>query len=153
MLSACPASPGKRSRDRSLSLALVLALALPPAAGQAQSLGEALAGGRPGAVFNLRYEDVDQQDGRPDAAALTLRSALSYDSGAYKGFSAFVEVENVASLLGGDDYSVPQTGLNPGRYAVIADPETTEVNQAYLQFRGAGLTARLGRQQIVHDAQ
>src|SRR5690606_11496153 len=136
-----------------LPLTCLLALSELPAAGQDQTLGEAITGGKPTALFNLRYEDVAQDGGLPDGEALTLRSALGYSTAAFKGFSATVEVENVANLLGTDEYSVPQTGFNPGQYAVIADPETTEVNQAYLHYSAGGLTARLGRQQILHDAQ
>src|SRR5690606_17124389 len=38
-------------------------------------------------------------------------------------------------------------------YATIADPETTEVNQSYVQYKQNAFTARLGRQDIRLDNQ
>lgn len=63
-----------------------------------------------------------------------------------------IELEDVR-YLGLHDYSVPATGFNTGRYPVISDPETTELNQAYLQYQQGGFLARLGRQDIRHDDQ
>lgn len=48
-----------------------------------------------------------------------------------------IELEDVR-YLGLHDYSVPATGFNTGRYPVINDPETTELNQAYLQYQQGG---------------
>lgn len=117
----------------------------------ASSLAEALKGGKVNANFRVRYENVDQDNALKDADALTLRTHLGYTTGTYKGFSAKVEVEDSRVVGGVDDYTVGPTGFNPGEFSVIADPETTEIDQAYLQYSGNGVTAKLGRQVITYD--
>jgi hypothetical protein len=108
---------------------------------------EALTGGKVGFSARLRYEDVEQ-DGKKDADALTLRSTLSYKTGAFSGFSGFVEFEDVTDLGDDDSYNSTKNGLTD--YAVIADPEDTSVSQAYLQFSGSDTTAKLGRQKVTY---
>ena len=117
----------------------------------ASSLEEALTSGKVNVDLRLRYENVDQDNALDDADALTLRTLLGYTTGTYQGFSAKVEMEDVRTVLGVDDYSVPQSGVKPGQYSVIADPETTELDQAYLQYQNGVLTAKLGRQVITYD--
>ncbi|MDG1293323.1 MAG: alginate export family protein [Pseudomonadales bacterium] len=110
---------------------------------------DALSNGKTKADFRLRLEDVDTAAN--DATAMTLRSRLNYTTDSYQQFSATIEVEDVRSVLGVDSYSVPQTGFNSGEHAVIPDPEVTELEQAYLQYKDAKLTAKLGRQLITLD--
>lgn len=117
----------------------------------ANSLIDALKGGKVSADFRMRYENVDQDNAVDDADALTLRSRLGYTTGTYNGFSAKVEIEDSRVVAGVDDYTVGPTGFNPGEFSVIADPETTEVDQAYVQYKSGGLTAKLGRQVITYD--
>ncbi len=119
--------------------------------GEAASFTDALTGGKVSADFRLRFENVDQDNALEDADALTLRSRLGYTTGTYNGFSAKVEVEDSRVVAGVDDYTVGPTGFNVGEYSVIADPETTEVDQAYIQYKNAGFTAKLGRQVITYD--
>ncbi len=115
-------------------------------------LSQSLGGGTVSGVFRLRYENVEQDDNAlKDADALTLSSRLSYTTRTVNGFSAMVEVKDVRTVAGVDSYSVGPTGFKPGRYSVIADPETTEVDQAYLQYGNDLFTAKLGRQLIIYD--
>jgi hypothetical protein len=113
------------------------------------TLADALARGKFSANLRARYEHVDQT-ALQDADALTLRTRLGYTTAAFRGFTAMVEGENVAAL-DGDAYN--QSGLNPAaaRRAVVADPETTELNQAWLAFTSGRTTATLGRQRLVLD--
>ncbi len=101
--------------------------------------------------FNLRYESSDQDNTLEDAEALTLRSRLSFSSGVVFGFSALVEIEDVRIIGGLDDYSVGPSGFNVGRYSVIADPETTELDQGFIQYSDDMFTAKIGRQVITYD--
>ncbi|WP_217652838.1 alginate export family protein [Modicisalibacter ilicicola] len=117
----------------------------------ASSLTEALTNGKVSADFRLRYESVEQDNQLKDADALTLRSRLGYTTASFNGLSAMLEVEDVQPVAGVDDYSVGPTGFNPGEYSVIADPETTEVDQAFLQYSNDRINTRLGRQRIVYD--
>ena len=136
------------------ALALAVALAIPAgeAAAQIRTIDAAVARGDASCSFNLRYESVDEDNALKNADALTLRSALKYTTAALNGFTGVIEFEDVR-IVGVGDYSVPQSGYNPGKYSVIADPETTELNQSYLQYVSGGFTTRLGRQDIRYDNQ
>ena len=131
-------------------LSLVIASALSPVA-SAESLHDAWSDSKASASFRLRYEGASQDNAAKDASALTLRTLLSYESGSYKGFSFKADLEDVTIVMGQGDYTVGPAGYNPGQYSVIADPETTELNQGYLQYKGDGVTVKAGRQIIALD--
>ncbi|REL26762.1 hypothetical protein DXX93_09370 [Thalassotalea euphylliae] len=99
--------------------------------------------------FRLRYEAVDQDNALRDADALTLRTRLSYKTATYNKFSGFVEFEDSRKVFGVDDYN--DTAGNGAGYSVIADPETSELDQAYVQYADQGFTAKVGRQVITLD--
>jgi hypothetical protein len=99
--------------------------------------------------FNLRYETVDQDNTAKDASALTLRSRLNYTTASYNGFSGVVEFEDSRQIAGVNDYN--DTVGNNTQYSVIADPETTELDQAFVQYKYDKLTAKIGRQVITLD--
>ncbi len=134
--------------SRLLSLALLLS-ALPLVAADAVSVSDALAQGKVSLNARLRYESVEQT-GLRDAEALTLRTRLGYTTVPWHGWKAMLEAENIFAA-NGDSYS--QAGLNPGGNgkAVIADPETTEINQAWIAFSQDKTTATVGRQRLVLD--
>lgn len=117
----------------------------------AGNITEAIINGKASADMNLRYEGVEQDNALQDATALTLRSRLGYTTDSYNSFSAMIEMEDVRIVGGQDEYSVGPTGFNPGVYSVIADPEITELAQAFVKYSDAGLSAKLGRQVITYD--
>ena len=96
------------------------------------------------ANFNLRYESSKQANNLEDANALTLRSRLTFSSGVVSGFSALVELEDVRTIAGIDDYTVGPTGFKVGRYSVIADPERA------IRIRHEDALAVFRTQQFVH---
>ncbi|GLS26229.1 alginate export family protein [Marinibactrum halimedae] len=110
-----------------------------------------LADGEAYGKLNLRYESAEQDNPLEDADALTLRTMLGYNSANMNGFSATIEFEDVRQVFGLGDYSVGPAGYNVGEYSVIADPEVTEVNQAFIKYSNNGLTAKMGRQIIALD--
>ena len=99
--------------------------------------------------LRLRYEGVEQNNALEDADALTLRTRVGYKSGNYEGFSAQVEIENVIELI--DDFSVPPAGVRPGQFSVIADPEGTELDQAFIKYSSETLSVKVGRQVLTLD--
>jgi hypothetical protein len=103
------------------------------------------------ANFNLRYESVDQDNALADADALTLRTMVGVTTGSYNGFSITAEMEDVRIAFGQGDYSVPPAGYKAGEYSVIADPETTELHQGFVQYKNDNLTIKGGRQIITLD--
>ena len=117
----------------------------------ANAIHEALSNSTAYADINLRYESVEQDNALNDGSALTLRTWIGFSTGSVNGFSVTAEVEDSRIVMGQDDFSVGPTGFNVGEYSVIADPETTELDQAYLQYKNDNFTARVGRQVITLD--
>jgi len=124
------------------ALLSVTAFAVEPA-----SLEEAVAAGRLSINARLRYEGVTQA-GLRDANAVTLRARLGYTTAAFRGWRAMAELENITAA-DGDAYS--QAGLNAGAAgrASVGDPETTELNQAFLSYQHGETILSAGRQRLV----
>lgn len=97
----------------------------------------------------LRYEAAEQ-GGLHDSAALTLRTRVGLIATFAPGLALAVEAENITA---GDGDAYNQAGLNPGGAGrtVIADPETTEINQAWLRWPLGDTTLTAGRQRLVFD--
>lgn len=110
-----------------------------------------LLGGTVSLSLNARYELADLDDGTSIGHAATLRTALGYRTKPWHGLSGFVEVENVASPASAEYFDGVGTPTGEG---LVPDPETTEINQVYLdvapEFLGKSLI-RVGRQQIKLD--
>jgi hypothetical protein len=131
-------------------LSIGIAMALAPLV-HAADWYEALSDIKASADFYLRYEGASQDNALSDANALTLRTFAGIESGEYNGFSFKVEMEDSRIVLGQGDYTVGPTGYNLGEYSVIADPETTELDQAYIQYRSDNIKVKAGRQVIALD--
>jgi hypothetical protein len=69
----------------------------------------------------------------------------------FHGLSALVDGEFTRAAV--DDYSggAPEADPFDPAKTVIGDPETTELNQAYLQYEGWDTTFKAGRQRIKYD--
>ena len=117
----------------------------------ANSFTEALTSGKAYGDFRLRFETVDQENALKDADALTLRTRLGYKTGEVAGFGATIEFEDSRTVFGVDDFSVPPAGFKTGEFSVIADPKTTEVDQAFISYKGSKFSSKLGRQVIALD--
>ncbi|WOH37274.1 alginate export family protein [Thalassotalea fonticola] len=113
------------------------------------SITQALVNGTTNADLNLRFETVEQDNALNDADALTLRTRVTYTTGRVNGFSSIVEFEDSRTVAGVDDYK-NTLGKNPD-YSVIADPETTELDQFLLQYKQKSLAIKAGRQVIAMD--
>lgn len=117
----------------------------------ANEFTQALSQGKAYGDFNLRYESVEQDNTLEDASALLLRSRLGYVTNSYYGFSAGVEFEDVSIVAGVDQYTVGPTGFHPGEYSLIADPESTEVDQSFIQYESESTLTKVGRQVVTLD--
>ncbi len=101
--------------------------------------------------FRYRFEDVEQ-DGTDGATANTLLTRLNFTTGTYNGFNGFIEFDQVSELIEVDYNTGPGGPTFPGS-ATIADPEGTDLNQAFLQYKANDTVVRYGRQRIVLDNQ
>lgn len=124
---------------RSLLPACLIALPWATPAHGADTLVEALTSGKANLDIRLRYESVDNGS-LPNAHASTLRSRLGYTTGEFNGASAMLEFEDT-------------TALNNNNYsAKVSDPQGTEVNQAFLAYKGIPTTTvKYGRQRVILD--
>lgn len=129
---------------------LALMAAHPVQADDATGVADWFTKGTPGIDFRYRLEAVDQ-DGLPlNATASTLLTKLHYTTASINGFSAYAEFANV-TVIGKETYNDTINGRV--RRPVVADPEGTEVSQAYLAYKNEGLTFKFGRQGINLDNQ
>jgi hypothetical protein len=129
-------------------LLLMAGLVAAPLCAQEPSSTGVLSGGE--WLLNARYraESVDQDGPLRSAFASTLRTSAGFETNPDLTFGALLEIEDVHAL-GAEKFNSTTNGRSD--YSVIADPDGTELNQAYLTVRGSGFRARAGRQAIVLD--
>ncbi len=132
---------GKKSIALSLGLFILGAGAAQAATGSEEveapktntTLAEAIMGGKANINFRYRYETVDQTGFTEDATASTVRIKLKYQTGDWRDFFGVIEFDNV-SQVGIGDYNSTVNGKT--QYPVIADPLITDINQAYIAYKG-----------------
>jgi hypothetical protein len=136
-------------RDRMKALGWAMVAAAWAGGAQAQDLASALAAGKPILEERLRYEDVDQGNLRRQAQAVTLRTHLGWETGAWNHLTALVEGEAV-SRLSAPDFN---EGLNHRTaYPQIADPQMAEINRLQLTWAPTkAIDAVVGRQKLNID--
>lgn len=133
-------------RKKPLCLLIYLFLTVPLFA---ENLGEAITNGKPYLDLRYRYEFVNQDGYDKNAHANTIRLRLGYTTGKFFGFDIHVDLEAV-QILGADNFNSTDNGKT--EYPVVADPEDTELNQAFLRYTGISDTVfKLGRQRIKLD--
>lgn len=118
----------------------------------ANNLFDAFANGEGGLSFRYRLELVDQDGFSKDATASTVRTRVDYTTREYKGWTFYIESETVTEVLA-DNYNAG-AGNSPGntQYPVVADPQGSEINQAWVRYTFAGDNSlKLGRQRISLD--
>jgi hypothetical protein len=120
-----------------------------PAAAAPTTLAGAITGGKAHVELRYRLETVDQDPFADDAIASTLRTRLNYQTGEWNHLSVFLEADNVTVL--GDDKAYNSTVNGVTDRPIVADPQYTEANQAYLQLKLGTFTGIGGRQRIILD--
>ena len=117
---------------------------------EAGSLKDALFGGK--VDFNLRARiEIADQDTKNTSKALTERIRLGYGSKPYNGLSFYLDFEDIRSA---NDDLYNAAGLNGrGDKTVVADPEDTELNQAFVKYDWKDASTQIigGRQRIKLD--
>lgn len=127
-----------------------LSLAL-PALAESGSLQDAVANGKAELTLRYRFENVDQDNNLDEANASTLKSRLTFTTADFAHLKAQVEVDNVVAL-GDDNYNSTANGV--ADHSVVADPEGTDINQAWIAYDGLdGTEIKYGRQRLLLDNQ
>jgi hypothetical protein len=100
--------------------------------------------------FNLRARaEIATMDGLDTSQAYTERIRLGYGTKPLHGFKFFLEFEDTRSA---DESLYNAAGLNgEPKKTVIADPESTELNQFLAEYKNEYFGAKAGRQRIILD--
>ena len=112
------------------------------------SLEEAIKASKVLANIRLRYEGADFDNGTETADALTYRARIGLETGSFLGTKFLIEFDHIEDLAGNFNDTV---NGNTG-FAVIADPNATELNR--LQLSNSSIpdtTVTVGRQRIILD--
>ena len=137
---------------KTLLSTLISGLALSTAAGvQAQSLDQFVKDSTIDLNFRYRVESNDVDNNNDTALANTLKSRLTLQTGEIAGLSVLVEGDNVLHIT--DDFNDDPTKKATAEHNFIYDQETTQLNQAYVQYNGFDTTVKLGNQRINLDNQ
>ena len=96
----------------------------------------------------FEYREIDGQD---PSTSVTARGRLGLTLGNFNGFSAFGEIEATTAIH--DDFTVGQPNISPNdpNQTPIADPESAEINRAWLQYKKDGILLKGGRQRIIRN--
>jgi len=127
---------------------LVLQLAMSSTTLADEAISDLISTGKPLLHMHGRAEFVDDQANTLDeATAFTLRTYFGYQTGTVSGFSARLAAENVSHIV--DDFNVPG---EPSRgFDVVADPEGTEIDEAFISYTGLeDTTVKVGRQYLTY---
>ena len=135
----------------SLALAPVALLMAAPAAYSADSIADAIAGGKTSANLQYRYENVETPNNTTgQAKASTLRLRLGYETAEYQGIGANFQVQHTAANR---EYNNTTNGSNQSAWLnKVNDPAGTSVVQSYLSYSGVqDSKIKVGRQVIRYD--
>ena len=105
---------------------------------------------KPTVDIRARYEFGDV-DGFDPSHAFTTRERLGFKTTPWHGLSLVAEGEFTQALV--DDYTSGAPGADPTTpgNTVISDPESNELNQAYVQYAAFETSVRIGRQRMIYD--
>ena len=110
------------------------------------TIAEAISKGEAKLGFRYRYEYVDQDGIDNTAGASSLMTRITYRSKAWRNLSLVFEADDV-TYAGSERFNNTRNG--EVGYPVVADPDGTDVNQAYLSLKLGDCELHLGRQRIV----
>ena len=132
-------------------LALVCLTGLPFADPGVASAAELFGPNGGEVTFDARFrlEHVDQQGVNRTADANTVRLVLGYRTPKKRAFQGFIEGEIVESL-GSARYNSRTN--NRTTYPTVVDPDTVELNQAYVRFDGMPATVAVAGRQAINMA-
>ena len=121
----------------------------------AENLDSAITEGKLTLDVRYRYEYVDQNQISKAANGSTVRTRLGYATKPLRGFSLFVELDDVRKIAVAD-YTTPSggplatpTGPKSSNDAVIADPLDSSLNQFVIRYSAGETVVKLGRQKII----
>jgi hypothetical protein len=125
----------------------LLAVAMPS---QAESFTEFAKEGDVIVEVRVRGENVQEDNDKDDAMAMTARARIGYETASFAGFKVLAEYDQLIVLQ--DEYeSLSSTGPNKDNTSVIADGQGGDFNRAQISYTHEMAKAVLGRQRIILD--
>jgi hypothetical protein len=106
--------------------------------------------GKASGNVRLRFESADQS-GVNSSEAFTIRNRIGFQSGEVNGFKAFIELEDIRLLNNSSDVNLAGSNPSGAGKVNIPDPETTELNKAWLSYSFEGTSFKVGRAKIILD--
>jgi hypothetical protein len=105
-----------------------------------------------GPVIELRYrhENVDDDAFGKEADADTVRVRIGYRWVFAPGWQLYADGEHVEAFAG-EKYNSTANGKT--EYPVVADPESSEINQAFIGYADERIDSAFGRQKVTLDNQ
>jgi tetratricopeptide (TPR) repeat protein len=119
---------------------------------QKKSLTDSLTKGTPSVALRYRYELVDDGAFDREAHASTLRTVLGYRTLPYRGFSFFLQAQNVAAI-GNDLFDNRGAGHLANGVSdrpAVSDPSQTRMQQVYGRLEAFDTTLDVGRREIAY---
>jgi hypothetical protein len=120
-----------------------------PAVSAPDKLTDAIAQGTVNLDARLRFETAEAV-GLQDSDAFTGRVRLGYQTGKLYGFQLLTEFEGTSAINDEGNYD-GFPGSAPDTHAVIADPESAELNRLQLSWQYEDTTVVAGRQRVNLD--
>ena len=118
---------------------------------QNATISDAIGAGKLVFEERLRYEGVDQAPFAHNADALTLRTHLGWETGAWENLKGAIEFEDVRHI-GSPHYNSTTNGKT--QYPTVGDPDVTELDRLQLTWTPSqNFSATVGRQRINLDDQ
>jgi len=141
-----------RNFHRTLIASSITALTITsPLSVQAQSMDNLIKSSSLDLNFRIRAESVDIDNGTTDSAlANTLKSRATFKSGDMYGLSLLIEGDSTLHI---SDEFYDKDGKNDDNYDLVLDQETTQLNQAYIQYNNFSSVIKAGNQRINLDNQ
>lgn len=137
-----------RASDVTVAMACCILLGAHASTVRAEgTVADSLLDGVWSAQARYRLESVDDVGPRRAATASTLRTHVGFETNPELAFGAFLQIEDVRAI-GAEEFDSTTNGNS--QYSVIPDPDSTELNQAYLSLRRGSSNARAGRQALVY---
>ncbi|MEM9161172.1 MAG: alginate export family protein [Verrucomicrobiota bacterium] len=124
-------------KTRGATLALMAGVLGFSSVAQADTIKEMIDGGKASLNVRTRYEFVDRAGGLSDINGYSVRTRLGLSTAEVEGFKAMLELE---------DLSFNNDNDRPG-----LDVPTTEINQAWVSYKGEGFSGKLGNQVYTLD--
>jgi len=139
-----------------IAFATLTALAVPALAEDTnRSPVDALKSGKVSMNLRYRFENVHDGGFVDNGYASTLRTALSYTTAPWHGLTGKTEFQGVVNITAARKHNNKGAGAATNGVSdrpVVADPDQTDFNQAYLDWNGKkGTEVRFGRQEILLD--